>query len=240
MIKFNFLKKLKLSEKRLKVFIITLLVIIYSIPFLVFAIDNITEIRTGRTQTKNNGLDYKPIYWNETNDGNNVIPSQFGVCVRNSSNQDYFIPTRTLSEWNSFKTGILKNPELGLSIIDLNSNSNSSCIGDGVCNTTQITNSYGVSVPVENYLTAPSDCADNFNCGVDTLTDPRDGKTYNTTDINGRCWMAQNLNYGCSDAGGDCGGRGNHYTYAEALNGDTPADKAKGIYHKTSTPATHD
>jgi len=32
-------------------------------------------------------------------------------------------------------------------------------------------------------------------CG-DVLTDTRDGQTYNTVDINGQCWMAENLNYG--------------------------------------------
>ncbi|MCF8369259.1 MAG: hypothetical protein K9G76_09475 [Bacteroidales bacterium] len=33
------------------------------------------------------------------------------------------------------------------------------------------------------------------NCG-DDLTDTRDGQTYATVDINGQCWMAENLNYG--------------------------------------------
>ncbi len=34
-----------------------------------------------------------------------------------------------------------------------------------------------------------------FSCGS-TLTDPRDGKTYSTVDIAGKCWMSVNLNYG--------------------------------------------
>ncbi|MCB0806320.1 MAG: hypothetical protein KDC05_11015 [Bacteroidales bacterium] len=32
-------------------------------------------------------------------------------------------------------------------------------------------------------------------CG-DVLTDTRDGQTYSTVEINGQCWMAENLNYG--------------------------------------------
>jgi uncharacterized protein (TIGR02145 family) len=34
----------------------------------------------------------------------------------------------------------------------------------------------------------------NPACGA-TMTDPRDGKVYATTNLGGRCWMSQNLNY---------------------------------------------
>ena len=236
MIKFNFFKNIKFSDKNFTIFFVAIFSLFIFIPVLVFAVYD--TIDNGYRQIKNHGQDSRIVFWNSTTTPGVIETSTAGVCVHNSSDKDYFIPTKTLNEWNNFKTTILSNPGLGLSIVDYNSNL--ACIGDGACNITQVTNSYGVSVPVENYLTAPQDCADNFNCGTDLLLDPRDGKTYATTIINGRCWMAKNLNFGCSDAGGNCGGRGNHYTYAEALNGDTPADKAKGIYHETSTPATHD
>ena len=40
-----------------------------------------------------------------------------------------------------------------------------------------------------------------FECG-NPLTDPRDGHSYNTVDINGQCWMAENLNVGTFTGGG--------------------------------------
>lgn len=40
-----------------------------------------------------------------------------------------------------------------------------------------------------------------FVCG-NPLTDPRDGQSYATVDINGQCWMAENLNVGTMSTGG--------------------------------------
>ena len=39
-----------------------------------------------------------------------------------------------------------------------------------------------------------------FECG-NPLTDPRDGQSYATVDINGQCWMAENLNIGTHNGG---------------------------------------
>lgn len=36
--------------------------------------------------------------------------------------------------------------------------------------------------------------------GVDTFTDPRDNKIYNTVEIKGRTWFADNLNYMTEDS----------------------------------------
>lgn len=35
-----------------------------------------------------------------------------------------------------------------------------------------------------------------FTCGTDNLIDVRDGQSYATVEINGQCWMAENLNHG--------------------------------------------
>jgi len=39
-----------------------------------------------------------------------------------------------------------------------------------------------------------------FVCGG-SLYDPRDGQSYTTVDVNGQCWMSENLNYGTFNPG---------------------------------------
>lgn len=46
-----------------------------------------------------------------------------------------------------------------------------------------------------DYDTVELKLHNNFTCGED-YTDPRDGQTYATVEIAGKCWFAENLNYG--------------------------------------------
>ena len=56
----------------------------------------------------------------------------------------------------------------------------------------QYTNLYGC--PNKSAAVSITVQPSNPACGA-TMTDPRDGKTYTTTTIAGKCWMSQNLNY---------------------------------------------
>lgn len=68
-----------------------------------------------------------------------------GCCINNVSYKDYFVPTRTKAEWDSFynsaTTGAVRNDLTPVG-----------CAGDGVCN-----------LATENCLTAPQDCG---TCGA--------------------------------------------------------------------------
>ena len=64
--------------------------------------------------------------------------------------------------------------------------------------TYSVTNNFGCSTttPPVNIIVQNS----AFSCGGN-LTDVRDGKIYKTTSLSGKCWMAENLNYGTSLTG---------------------------------------
>ena len=145
------------------------------IPILVFALGEFNTAATGWRQ-RGGGLDNaRPIFWNTTNNLS-VSASPIGSCVHNSSNQDYFVPTKTLNEWDAFKTKIQSAPSLGLSL--------SHCEGDMQCLSSDTCSTY------------PINCgACVFSCGQD-LVDSRDSQHYPTVSINGQCWMAKDLNIG--------------------------------------------
>nr|BFD24750.1 MAG: hypothetical protein JST_0410 [Candidatus Parcubacteria bacterium] len=76
---------------------------------------------------------------------NGGVLNPIGCCVNNVSYQDYFVPTNSKAEWNSFynsaTAGALRN---NLTPVG--------CVGDGVCN-----------LATENCLSAPTDCG---TCGA--------------------------------------------------------------------------
>ncbi|MFZ4632281.1 MAG: hypothetical protein ACOYL8_03740, partial [Patescibacteria group bacterium] len=79
------------------------------------------EPLTGYKQLKNNGTDLRAVFWNTTNNATSITTSTPGTCIINSSSNDYFIPTRTINEWNAF----VGNKPAGVSL--------AGCCGDKNC-----------------------------------------------------------------------------------------------------------
>lgn len=71
---------------------------------------------------------------------------------------------------------------------------------------------------------AKADAGSKYDATANTLKDLRDGKTYRTTNIGGRVWMAENLNYetpnsNCyNDSASYCDKYGHLYAWKDALN----------------------
>lgn len=82
----------------------------------------------------------------------------------------------------------------------------SSSKGDGGSEAAMTSSSYSSSSgprPVYSLgdeIALPDSKEDLFNPDIDygTMTDPRDGKVYRTVNVNGKTWMAENLNFGDS------------------------------------------
>ena len=64
----------------------------------------------------------------------------------------------------------------------------------------EYSNNKGCSDTAQAYLEVLS-TPTSFVCG-NNLSDPRDGKSYSTIEIDGQCWMKENLNYGTQINGG--------------------------------------
>ncbi|MEA3443473.1 MAG: hypothetical protein U9R19_01965, partial [Bacteroidota bacterium] len=67
--------------------------------------------------------------------------------------------------------------------------------------TGSVGNNYILVWTIEHNCDTTSDIVEitfgnSFICGSDDLIDTRDSQTYGTVEINGRCWMTENLNYG--------------------------------------------
>lgn len=73
--------------------VIIIFVIFLLLPAIGFAITNIDSVGDGWYSYKNGGSNTKVIFWNSNNDRNNIATSTRGYCVRNSSGNDYFVPS---------------------------------------------------------------------------------------------------------------------------------------------------
>ncbi len=129
--KFYFSKYMKIFSKHYKLAV--LLGLLLFIPLIVFAVG---QVLGGYILHSNNGNNYIPIFWNVNNDGNNISTSTGGICFDNLSSNDYFVPTRTFNEFQSFTT----NSPTGVSV-------HTGCCVDGNCD------------PGETPTNCPADCS---------------------------------------------------------------------------------
>ncbi len=85
------------------------------------------------------------VFWNTSNNYNPATVAstitQIGTCIVNSTNVDYFVPTRTKGEWNSFVNATYNKSVTGLSFSNF-------CPSNGQCST----------VVGENCANDPEDC----------------------------------------------------------------------------------
>jgi hypothetical protein len=169
---FNLLKGIKISSRRFKIFSLFLLTLLILIPVIVFAVATINNPRDGYDRLKNGATNGEPIFWNTGSNRSSISTSTTGVCVTNSTNEDYFVPTATLNEWNMFKANGLR---AGLGIVD--GVSNQPCIGDKNCNA--LGGEYCINAKVDC-----SGCVD-FSCGG-TFIDNRNQKFYPTATQNSK------------------------------------------------------
>lgn len=135
------------------------------------------NISDGYTIFKNGGSNDDPVFWNTSDDATNLSVTPIGTCIENNTNKDYFVPTRTKKEWDSF-VSVVANPlnPLGLKLVG--------CDGDKECRM-----SAG-----ENCAIAPNDCG---SCGSSCSgTISYGGESYGLVQIGGQCWLNRNLNIG--------------------------------------------
>ena len=106
---------MKLSSRRFKFLGISILALLIFIPLIVFG-----DALNGYKSLKNGGSNTMPVFHYADNSLSSV--AAIGTCISNTSGNDYFIPTRTLNEWNAF----FSHQPSGVTL--------TTCCGDGACN----------------------------------------------------------------------------------------------------------
>jgi uncharacterized protein (TIGR02145 family) len=166
--------------------------LLFIIPIFVFALGNKDTGYPAFKTDINDILGYKlsvPIFHNKA-DG--VTKEPIGTCIANYGNVDYFIPTKTITEWDNFINNLPTNlyPQ--------------GCGGDGVCNSCP--QAHGGYVPMpgtycETCENSPEDCgACVYSCPA-SIVDSRDSKSYPIVRIGNQCWFAKNLDFGTQISG---------------------------------------
>ena len=168
------------------------LILIVVIPVIVFA-DSVNE---GYKAPAN--YITTPIFHCSTDSrdssGNCLSIYQYGTCIKNNSSLNYFVSTKTLSEWNSFLA------HLPSSVVPI------ACDKDGLCD---VSNG-------ETCSNAPTDCGACVSsyCG-DFLCMANENSTTCPTDCPGCCVTLQNsytYSSACSTASWNCAYTGGGYT----------------------------
>jgi len=86
---------MRLSSRRFKFLGISTLALLIFIPLLVFG-----AVSDGFRSLSGNRNNTTPVYHYQ--DDSLSVVALIGCCLANSSGNDYFVPTRTLTEWNAF------------------------------------------------------------------------------------------------------------------------------------------
>ncbi|MGI6373908.1 MAG: hypothetical protein ACOX0C_01050 [Patescibacteria group bacterium] len=141
----------------------------------------IDQVGNGFRSKNTPGKNTTAVFWNTSNNYNPATVAstitQIGTCIVNSTNVDYFVPTRTKGEWNSFVSAINKKSVTGLSLSDF-------CPGNGQCNT----------VVGENCANSLGDCG---SCGSPCPSSiSYGGESYGVVQIGSQCWLDRDLNVG--------------------------------------------
>lgn len=139
----KFLKKVKNFVSRFKFLSLSILVMVIAVPVIVWAAN--TPVDGYRISS---GSSNRLVFHY---DSSHAV-YRIGVCVANTSSNDYFIPTASYKEWKSFFTKFYTDAA-NSSFLTFNG-----CVGDGLCDAT-----IG-----ETCSTAPADCG---TCVADVCGD---------------------------------------------------------------------
>lgn len=186
---FNFtFKNMKLALGRYKFIVLIFLALLIIIPILVFG-DSYTYL-TGYPSIHNVPRPLPDI--------TNI--SRTRTCVFNTSANDYFVPTKTVGEWDAFLANKPSGVTTGACCGDLicnNGETFASCPGDGCssCGDYICNNGETRATCSSDCCTDASQCGTSTNCGVDTTCSgtTQSCSLFRTYSCNGSCSYSDGL-----------------------------------------------